>query len=213
MSKEKTFKNQVDDLRSKIIELKTVSELEEALRLIKNINKKIDILKKEFEQAEPENLEQPLLKSIKNDKNDFELLKNEFQKKEDEWLKKKREKDYYNRDLNETDSKKAQKEIVLDQHKQIDNQGIIIESIAENVKGANENLKNVNAELNDQNEQIDRIQEKTYDTEKIVVQTGKKFRGMERRAKCMQYLMCITVFVLGIFDAFWIVFSILRKVT
>ena len=212
MSNENNFKIQVNDLRLKFSELETVSELEEALRLIKNINKKIDILKKEFEQTETENLEQPLLKSIKNDKNDFELLKNEFQKKEDEWLKKKREKDYYNRDLNETDSKKAQKEIVLDQHKQIDNQGIIIESIAENVKGANENLKNVNAELNDQNEQIDRIQEKTYDTEKTVVQTGKVFSGMERRAKCMQYLMCITVFVLGIFDAFWIVFSILRKV-
>ena len=213
MSNENNFKIQVNDLRLKFSELETVSELEEALRLIKNINKKITDLETEFEQTETENLEQPLLKSIQNDQNDFELLKKKFQEKEKEWMKKKREKDLCNGDLNELDSKKAQKEIVLDQHKQIDNQGIIIESIAKEVKGANENLKNVNAELNDQNEQIDRIQEKTYDTEKIVVQTGKKFRGMERRAKCMQYLMCITVFVLGIFDAFWIVFSILRKVT
>ena len=106
---------------------------------------------------------------------------------------------------------KAQREMGLDNIKEVDNQGLIIDSIGENIKGANANLVNINNELQDQGEQMNRIQEKTLETETQVKQTGKIMVRMEGRAKCIQIITFIAVVVLGLFDIVWIVFLIIKN--
>ena len=94
----------------------------------------------------------------------------------------------------------------LDNIKEVDNQGLMINSIGENIKGANANLTNINNELQNQGEQMNRIQEKTLETESQVKQTGKIMTKMEGRAKCIQIITCFAVFIFGLFDAVWIIF-------
>ena len=60
---------------------------------------------------------------------------------------------------------KAQREILLENQKNVDNQGLIIDSIQENVKAVGNNLTNINKELKNQDEKMDRIQEKVIETE------------------------------------------------
>ena len=211
MANAKTYNIQVEQLKTALDQLESSSEIDEALNLINKIKKRIEKLETDFESAESENLDEPLLKSIKIEENEFELLKKRFEEKENEWKIKKDRMDCMNGNLNGAESRKVQKDIVLDQHKQIDNQGVIIDSIAENIKGANTNLVNINAELNDQGEQIDRIQQKTNEAERVVVQTGKVINGMQQRAKCIQILTCLGVFVFGVFDAAWLVFLLFKR--
>ena len=99
----------------------------------------------------------------------------------------------------------------LDNLKEVDNQGLIIDSIGENIKVANANLVNINAELDNQGQQMNRIQEKTHETESQVKQTAKIMNKMEGRAKCIQVIAFIAIIVCGLFDIFWLVFLIVRK--
>ena len=94
--------------------------------------------------------------------------------------------------------------------KEVDNQGLIVDSIGENIKSANVNLTNINNELQNQGEQMNRIQEKTLETESQVKQTGKIMTKMEGRAKCIQIITCFAVVIFGLFDVVWIVFLLLR---
>ena len=61
--------------------------------------------------------------------------------------KKRREQDLIEGKLTGADALKAQREIGLENMKEVDNQGLIVDSIGENIKTANVNLTNINNEL------------------------------------------------------------------
>ena len=96
--------------------------------------------------------------------------------------------------------KKAEREILLDQHKEIDNQGELIDSIHNNVKIAGSNLNNINNELDNQGERMDRIHEVVLNTNQKVKKTGKVMSSMERRSKCMKAIALFAIVILGIID-------------
>ena len=125
--------------------------------------------------------------------------------------KKRREQDLLEGKLTGADALKAQREIGLENVKEVDNQGLIIDSIGENIKTANVNLTNINTELQNQGEQMNRIQEKTLETESQVKQTGKIMTKMEGRAKCIQIVTCIAVVVFALFDVVWLTFLFIHK--
>ena len=95
---------------------------------------------------------------------------------------------------------KAQREMGLDNIKEVDNQGLMINSIGENIKGANANLTNINNELQNQGEQMNRIQDHTNEIDSQVKQTGKIMTKMEGRAKCIQILAFLAVILVGLAD-------------
>ena len=47
----------------------------------------------------------------------------------------------------------------LDNLREVDNQGLMIDSIGQNIKSTNKNLVNINVELDNQGQQMDRIQD------------------------------------------------------
>ena len=49
---------------------------------------------------------------------------------------------------------KAERDLIMDQHKETDYQGDIIKGIGEQIKGANKNLEGINSELKQQGDQI-----------------------------------------------------------
>ena len=100
--------------------------------------------------------------------------------------------------------------MIMDQHKETDFQGNMIDSIASNIKSANNNLVNVNTELKNQWEQMNRIQDHAANTESEVKQTEKIMTWMERRQKCMKIVGEFAVVILGIFDLVWLIFWLIK---
>ena len=210
----------IDDVKRRVIsikenleELSFIKELYEAEQKIKDIQDKIKKTKNDIEeiQSDETGLSKPLLSSIKSEEKELEIIENKLANKIEYWEKKRKQEDLINGKLTGADALKTQREMGLDNLKEVDNQGLIIDSIGENIKVANANLVNINAELDNQGQQMNRIQEKTHETESQVKQTAKIMNKMEGRAKCIQVIAFIAIIVCGLFDIFWLVFLIVRK--
>ena len=81
--------------------------------------------------------------------------KRKINEKENQLDKLKRISKYYDGELEGADKIKAERDILLDNQKDVDNQGLIIDSIQENVKAAGSNLTNINNELGLQGEKME----------------------------------------------------------
>ena len=209
----KQIQDRLDSIKINLDRLQKTSELYEAERIITEITDKLRVTKKQIEdfQGDESSYSKPLLNSLKSYEKDIEIYENKLNTQKEKWDKKRREQDLLEGKLSGADALKAQREIGLENLKEVDNQGLIIDSIGEKVKGANVNLTNINAELQNQGEQMNRIQEKTLETESQVKQTGKIMTKMEGRAKCIQIITCLAVVVFGLFDIVWIVFLLVHK--
>jgi DNA repair exonuclease SbcCD ATPase subunit len=202
------IKNNLDKLNN----LKNNSDCyqaEQILSDIKNYITKANNIIDEMNQNE--SLTGRLLSSARAEEKDLRIYENHYREKVEMWKSARAKQDLMEGKLTGADALKAAREIGLDNIKETDNQGLMIESIAENVKGANQNLTNINAGLNEQGEQMNRIQKTTLETESQVKQTGKIMTRMEGRAKCIQIITFLAVVLFGLFDIFWIVFLCIKK--
>ena len=208
-----SIKHRIDSIKLNFEELSIIKELYEAEQKLNEINEKIKKTKNEIEeiQMDEASYSKPLLNSLKSEEKDLEILEKKYNSQAEIWGRKRNQEDLINGKLSGADALKAQKEMGLQNLKEVDNQGLIIDSIGENIKSANVNLVNVNNELKNQGEQMNRIQEKTHETESQVKQTAKIMTKMERRAKGIQIVTFIAVIVCGLFDIFWLIFLIVRK--
>ena len=202
------IKNNLDKLNN----LKNNSDCyqaEQILSDIKNYITKANNIIDEMNQNE--SLTGRLLSSARAEEKDLRIYENHYREKVEMWKSVRAKQDLMEGKLTGADALKAAREVGLDNIKETDNQGLMIESIAENVKGANQNLTNINAGLNEQGEQMNRIQKTTLETESQVKQTGKIMTRMEGRAKCIQIITFLAVVLFGLFDIFWIVFLCIKK--
>ena len=62
-------------------------------------------------------------------------------------------------ELTGADKIKTERDMIMDQYKETNYQGRMIDSIASNIKNANNNLDNINTELKIQEEQMNKIQD------------------------------------------------------
>ena len=106
---------------------------------------------------------------------------------------------------------KAERDILLENQKRVDNQGLIIDSIQENVKVVGTNLNNINTELNSQGEKIDRIHERVIETEQEVKKTAKIMNKLERKQSCSKIITVIAIILFGIFDVAFGIFCLYKK--
>ena len=166
-------------------------------------------LKEEIE--EQPDCEKPLINKLKTIQNDLKKFKKKMNEKEDKLGKLKRISKLYDGELEGAERMKAERDLMLDAHKDIDNQGLIIDSIQENVKAVGQNLTNINTELDSQGQKMDRIQEKVVETEDQVKRTGKIMGKMEKRQNCMKILTVIAIIVFALFDLAWVSFLLYRK--
>ena len=209
----KQVQDRLESIKINLDRLQKTNELYEAERIISEITEKLRVTKKQIEdfQNDESSYSKPLLNSLRSYEKDLEIYEKKFNGQKEKWEQKRREQDLIEGKLTGADALKAQREIGLENMKEVDNQGLIIDSIGENIKSANVNLTNINNELQNQGEQMNRIQEKTLETESQVKQTGKIMTKMEGRAKCIQIITCIAVVVFGLFDVVWITFLLINK--
>ena len=206
MSKD-AIKNRIRSIKNNLDELSEMKELYEAEQKLKEIEKKIKQTRDELDDDDDSNLK-PLLKI---EIGDLDIYEKRYKTQKLFWEKKRREEDLRSGKLTGADAIKAQREIGLDNVKEVDNQGLMIDSIEENIKTANINLTNINNELQNQGEQMNRIQEKTLETENQVKQTGKIMTKMEGRAKCIQILTFLSVILFGLLDVAMLIFGLVKK--
>ena len=183
----KQVQDRLESIKINLDRLQKTNELYEAERIISEITEKLRVTKKQIEdfQNDESSYSKPLLNSLRSYEKDLEIYEKKFNSQKEKWEQKRREQDLIEGKLTGADALKAQREIGLENMKEVDNQGLIIDSIGENIKTANVNLTNINNELQNQGEQMNRIQEKTLETESQVKQTGKIMTKMEGRAKCI----------------------------
>ena len=202
------IKEQLKSIDRQLNELKSATDLYQAKSLIEKIESLIDKINKEISEEEDDGNLQPLLKS---ELNDLEIYSNNLNKLKENWRIKENIEKLKNGELEGADAEEAKRAENLDHMKQVDNQGLIVDSIANNIKDANNNLGNINAELNNQGQQIDSIQKKTNEIENQVNKTGKVMTRIEGRAKCIQILAFLAVILCGLFDAVSLGFLIKKK--
>ena len=207
-------KRNIERINSYLREIASVTEVYQANQILEDIEKRINSSKEILDDlnSEENSASKPLLNSIKSETKDLEICEKKYKAEVEKWNNRKLQQDLINGTLTGADALKAQRMIGLENVKEVDNQGLIIDSIAENVKGANVNLTNINAELKNQGEQMNRIQKETLETESQVKQTAKIMTKMEGRAKCIQILSFIAIIVFGLMDIFLLVFLILKLV-
>ena len=194
--------SRIRSIKSDLDEMLTINELYEAEQKLKQIGEKIKKAKLEIEEinADESSYTRPLLNSLKSDEKDLEIYQKKYQNQLQYWEKKRMQEDLIKGNLTGSDAIKAQREMGLENVKEVDNQGLIIDSIGENIKGANANLTNINNELQNQGEQMNRIQDHTNEIDSQVKQTGKIMTKMEGRAKCIQILAFLAVILVGLAD-------------
>ena len=156
------------------------------------------------------NLEKPLISKVNQCKSDLEIISNLLNRKKEAIKKKYNIELLKGGELSGADKIKTERDMIMDQHKETDYQGNMIDSIASNIKSANNNLTNMNTELKNQGEQMNRIQDHVANAESEVKQTEKIMTRMERRQKCMKIVGGCAVVILGIFDVFWLVFWLIK---
>ena len=207
-----SVKDRIASIKRNLDELSIIKEVYEAEQKLREIEQKIKKTKEEIEGInEDTSISRPLLNSLKSEEKDLKIYENKYKNLVDYWEKKRRQEELISGNLTGANAIKAQRELALENQKEVDNQGLIIDSIGENIKNANVNLVNINNELQNQGEQMNRIQEKTLETENQVKQTGKIMTRMEGRAKCIQILTFLAVFIFGLFDVVLVTFLLIRK--
>ena len=183
--------------------------LQELNENYESIDNRISRLKEDLDE-QPEN-ERPLINKLNSISRDMEKFKKKIDEKNNKLDKLKRENKYFEGELEGVEKKKAEREIVLDQHKEIDNQGDLIDSIHQNVKAAGVNLHNMNNELEDQGQKMERIHETVLNTNEKIKKTGHVMTKIEWRNQCMKVAALIAVIVVGLFDIGWVAYLCYRK--
>ena len=179
------FKNAVDGLKPSENLVQSEDEITKIEQSLNDLDEKIADIESQTEDEEYSS-QRPLMDKFSELKNDFEICKKNFYKK------------------------KAERDMALDQVKQVDEQGLIVNSIGENLKGAGANLTNINSGLKEQREQIERVGEKVVNMDTNIKKTGQLMGGIERRAFCRKFIVWLGIIVLTLANIIMI-FLILAK--
>lgn len=211
----KTFGFQVQRLKNRIDTLNIGGDYYETNREIEDINNlleqyiaRVDELDDDLKDSSEISSKKPLINKLTQNKNDLEISKKKFLEKKSQFESKNAIRAIEGK--TGSDKIKAERNAILEQHRETDIQGDIINNIGENIKGANQNLTNFNTEIKRQGEQMNRIHNTALEADADVKRTGEIMSKMERRQLCMKILGTIATFLFGIFDVALLIYYLAR---
>ena len=153
----------------------------------------------------------PLINKLSEFKSDLEIAKNKLNEKKNVWQNQHNLELLKEGQLTGYEKVKAERDIIMDQHKETDYQGEIIKGIGENILDANKNLTSINQELKQQGDKIVNVQQTTNDMEGTVHRTGGVMSKIEWRNKCAKVAGIIAIIVVGIADIAILVIKLVKK--
>ena len=205
------FDRRVNNINLQEDTYRNKQEIEDLERLYNTLSKKFEDCDSEIQDTSNLSSQRPLITKLSQYKGDLEIAKNKLNEKKNKW------KNQYNIELLKegkltgADKIKTERQMILDQHKETDFQGNVIDSIASNIKDTNRNLAGVNTELKSQGEQMNRIHDHVMSAETEVKQTDKIMTKMERRQKCIKIVSGVAIVIIGLFDIFSLIAFLIMK--
>lgn len=205
------FDRRVNNINLQEDTYRNKQEIEDLERLYNTLSKKFEDCDSEIQDTSNLSSQRPLITKLSQYKGDLEIAKNKLNEKKNKW------KNQYNIELLKegkltgADKIKTERQMILDQHKETDSQGNVIDSIASNIKDTNRNLEGVNTELKSQGEQMNRIHDHVMSAETEVKQTDKIMTKMERRQKCIKIVSGVAIVIIGLFDIFSLIAFLIMK--
>ena len=190
------FRNKVENLKPSDNLSQSQDEVEEIDGDITNIEETIKEIEDEAEEDEELSTQKPLMDRFTEYKNDFDIIKNKYNKKRDEVMTAHNQELLMQGKLHGVVKKKAERDMALDEMKEIDEHDIMIDDIAKNIKDANNNLDNMNVEAKKQREQIERVDDKVIQMDRTVKKTGDIFDGIEKRVFCRKFMLWLGIVIL-----------------
>ena len=184
-------------------------EIQELEAMFEEINNKMDECNNDLKDTS--NNTKPLLNKLSQHRTDLEIAKNKINEKKNSWKSK------YNMELLQEgklsgyERVKAERDLIMDQHKETDYQGEIIKGIGEQIKGANQNLEGINTELKQQGDQIINVHANTANINTKVASTEKVMTKMERRQRCAKVIGILGIILVGMADAAILVIKLINK--
>lgn len=184
--------------------------LDQIKKDMESVDKKINELNDNLNDM-PDSNSRPLLNKSDSLRSDYNIIKNKYNKFFDIWNRKDQQRRLRSGELTGVEAKKATRDALMDQHKEIDIQGVMVKEIGKNIVGVNENLVTVQDELKKQDEQIGNIKDMTVAGQASLERVDKRITNMTYRQKCMKIIMGICVVVFGLFDIAWLIFWLVKK--
>ena len=187
------------------------NKVKEIEQMISNIENQIEELDIEINDDQKLSNQRPLINQMNKVKEELQISKNKFKRKKEAFKAAQNIELLKEGKLTGADKTKAERDMIIDLNKETDLQGKIIESIGDNIKGANRNLVNINDELQNQGDQINRINDHVQNANQEVKQTNKIMTNMEKRAACMKVLGIITIIIFTLFNLALLTYKLINR--
>jgi hypothetical protein len=200
--------NSTLELKIRNIDLNNLFKAEQDINECRTLLSKFDRIKKETQEEINYSNEKYNIKSLMSD---YELRLKELNKKDSDFIKKNNEQKLLNGELTGVEAKKATRNMALDQVKQVDKHGLLIEDTANQVNNAVNNLQEINTEINRQGQQIDQIHSTVNNAQTKVKKTDKDIRQMISSQRCMKCALCTLVVLLVLLDAIFGIYLLVKK--
>ena len=186
------------------------NDIEELEGMYNDLNSQMEECDNDLKDSSDSNTK-PLINKLTQFKTDLDIAKNKLNSKKNAWQTN------YNLELLKEgklsgyDKKKAERDIIIDQHKETDFQGELIKGIGESIKGSNQNMENINAELKQQGEHIINLQGTTTGISGKVSNTERVMTKIERRQVCGKVIGAIAIIVVGLADIAILVIKLITR--
>ena len=186
------------------------NDIEELEGMYNDLNSQMEDCDNDLKDSSDSNTK-PLINKLTQFKTDLDIAKNKLNSKKNAWQTN------YNLELLKEgklsgyDKKKAERDIIIDQHKETDFQGELIKGIGESIKGSNQNMENINADLKKQGEQIINLQGTTTGISGKVSNTERVMTKIERRQVCGKVIGAIAIIVVGLADIAILVIKLITR--
>ena len=186
------------------------NDIEELEGMYNDLNSQMEDCDNDLKDSSDSNTK-PLINKLTQFKTDLDIAKKKLNSKKNAWQTN------YNLELLKEgklsgyDKKKAERDIIIDQHKETDFQGELIKGIGESIKGSNQNMENINAELKQQGEQIINLQGTTTGISGKVSNTERVMTKIERRQVCGKVIGAIAIIVVGLADIAILVIKLITR--
>ena len=175
------------------------NDIEELEGMFMDLNSQMDDCDNDLKDSSDSNTK-PLINKLTQFRSDLDIAKNKLNSKKNSWQTNYNLEMLKEGKLSGYDKKKAERDIIIDQHKETDYQGDLIKGIGEHIKGSNQNMENINAELKQQGEQIINLQGTTTGISGKVSNTERVMTKIERRQVCGKVIGAIAIIVVGLAD-------------
>ena len=186
------------------------NDIEELEGMYNDLNSQMDDCDNDLKDSSDSNTK-PLINKLTQFRSDLDIAKNKLNSKKNSWQTNYNLEMLKEGKLSGFDKKKAERDIIIDQHKETDYQGDLIKGIGEHIKGSNQNMENINAELKQQGEQIINLQGTTTGISGKVSNTERVMTKIERRQVCGKVIGAIAIIVVGLADIAILVIKLVTR--